>query len=305
MRTDETAAHQPGWRAIVAAQIGAHHESSGLAYEDACAVLPESAVAPRITIALADGHGHARHFRSSRGAQIAVDVATQVASDEAAGAIDGEALRQALRTRIGPEVVARWRSEVEADIAADPVSAIELAAAGLGMSATLDDKVFGYGATLILAIATPEWLMCAQIGDGDAFAITTSGRVIRLVPHDPRLDGWRTTSLCLPDALESMRFGALRVADSDVCAVLLATDGYANAHAREDWDVAFGTDIVALLGAHGIEWIAEALPRWVETCASSAGSGDDTTVALLFPTLPAAADENGIDTAADTVETDA
>jgi protein phosphatase 2C-like protein len=271
----------PTWRAVAAAEIGAYHVRTGLAYEDACAILPAVASGPVVTVAIADGHGHARHFRSARGSRLAVDIATQLAL-HAVDTSEPDGLRWALRTRIGPHLVTRWRRAVEADIGEDPPTADELAGAGLTSAATLEDKIYGYGSTAIVALATPEWLLCAQIGDGDAFAVTVSGTVIRLVPADPLLDGWRTTSLCQPDARSALRYGAIRLADEEICALLLATDGYGNAQVRPDWDTLFAADFVGLIEQHGIDWIAEALPGWVRACASADGSGDDVTVALLI-----------------------
>ena len=272
-----------GWRAVVAAAVGAHHVRGGLAYEDACAVRPaagHSEFTPALAVAVADGHGHARHFRSARGAEFAVGIAADLA--EAAATTEAGEMADVFRTRVGPELVLLWRRAVEADIAADPPSTVELAAAGLTSAATMEDKVYGYGSTVIVALATTDWLLCAQIGDGEAFAVTADGVAIPLVPADPRLDGARTTSLCQADAFDSMRFGAIPLAETQVVAVVLATDGFGNAQVRDDWEATFATDLRDLAVARGVDWIADALPAWVTACASSDGSGDDVTVALMF-----------------------
>jgi hypothetical protein len=280
------------WRAVTASETGAHHIRNGMPYEDAYAVLPETGNPPILTVAVADGHGHARHFRSSKGAQLAVEISTRLAH-EIASETDPEHLDGVLRTRIGPGLVRAWREAVERDIHEHPITAVEQAKGGLTPNADMDDKVFAYGSTVIVAIATDMWLMCAQIGDGDILAVTSTGRAIRLVPDDPRLDGWRTTSLCQPDAVDALRYGAIRLDGSDISAVMLATDGYANAQARTDWDTVFAADLDALTDAHGIDWIANALPRWVAACASADGSGDDVTVALLFRTTSDVSAETG------------
>jgi serine/threonine protein phosphatase PrpC len=271
------------WRAITAASIGAYHVRTGLAYEDAYDVQPPSGTGePSLAVAIADGHGHARHFRSARGARLAVEIATKLAVHAMTSASGGDALGAALRTSVGPHLVTRWRRAVEADIGEDPPSPSEIAAAGLTSSATLEDLVYGYGSTAIVALATPERLLCAQIGDGDAIAVTVDGRAIRLVPADPLLDGWRTTSLCQPDARSALRYGTLRLDEQEICAVLLATDGYGNAQLRSDWDELFAADLVNLIASHGVDWVSEALPSWVRACASADGSGDDVTAVLLF-----------------------
>jgi len=277
----------PVWRVFGASSTGAVHETAGKPYEDALRVRPNGADTTdqaMVAVAVADGHGHARHFRSARGAALAVDLATTLGSQlasEVRGVDDIERVEKSLRARIGHDLVAAWRSAVARDIEARPISDDERSAGGLGADATVDEIVYAYGATLIVAVATTGWLMSAQIGDGDLFAIGASGAVQRLVQVDPRLDGARTTSLCQPDAYASMRFGVLPLDPASGGAVVLATDGYGNAQARRDWPVLFGEDVAALAAVHGSEWIADNLPWWVEQCASFKGSGDDATMAVM------------------------
>jgi hypothetical protein len=102
------------------------------------------------------------------------------------------------------------------------------------------------------------------------------------VPSDPRLDGLRTTSLCQPDAVDSIRYGVVRAAAQPIGAVMLATDGFGNAQHGQNWPDAFGADLATLIQRHGDGWVAKALPEWVRDCASSDGSGDDVTAVLLF-----------------------
>jgi hypothetical protein len=280
-------AASPVWRVYGASCTGASHESNGKPYEDAWRVHPIAADAadqPVVAVAVADGHGHARHFRSARGAELAVDLATTLGSQlahEVRGMDDSERVEKALRARIGQDLVVGWRSAVSRDIAARPITDEERSAAGLRDGATIDEMVYAYGATLLVAVAGAGWLMSAQIGDGDLFAVAAGGHVQRLVDIDPRLDGSRTTSLCQPDAYAAMRFGVLPTDETTSGAVILATDGYGNAQARSDWQVAFGTDLAALAAVHGTEWIGEQLPAWVTECASFNGSGDDATMAVM------------------------
>ena len=82
--------------------------------------------------AVADGHGHARHFRSARGARLAVTVACRAAHDLAAR-LDGVAgIGQAeaeMRAFLVPGIVGQWREAVHEDVTADPFSRREDAAA--------------------------------------------------------------------------------------------------------------------------------------------------------------------------------
>ncbi|MGH9121169.1 MAG: hypothetical protein ACRDYC_04365, partial [Acidimicrobiales bacterium] len=105
------------------------------------------------------------------------------------------------------------------------------------------------------------------------------GRVSRAVPGDPELDGLRTTSLCQTDAERSFRVRV--VGSAGVALALLASDGFANAQADDDWEGPVGRDIARMIAAEGIDEVASRLIEWVRRCASSEGSGDDTTIALV------------------------
>jgi hypothetical protein len=278
----------PAWRVLTASRVGAQHIAAGAAGEDAVSVWPPDGQGhdePAVAVAVADGHGHVRHFRSGRGARLAVEVAAAVGAELAAAitALPGEAeVEAALRAAAGQDLVRRWRDAVERDLAASPVTDVERDLAGLAPDPSIDNLVYAYGTTLVLAVAVADWLLFAQIGDGDAIVITDAGAVLRPLPPDPRLDGVVTTSLCQPNAAAAMRYGVVNRAGQSVGAVLLATDGFGNAQAREDWETAFAADLAALAARHSRLWFETQLPRWVAQCASNDGSGDDVTVALMF-----------------------
>ena len=275
------------WRVAAADATGAHHVARHMRYEDAWAVAPATVLErdePSVVVAVADGHGHARHFRSAEGAEIAVAVAARLGAGSTAeiAAADDASTVEEILGRLAPAVVSVWREHVRRDIEERPITDDERAAAGLEADATFVDLLYGYGATLLVAIAAGDWLACLQLGDGDLFVVAPDGTVRRPVPSDPRLDGLRTTSLCQPDAVDSIRYGVVKATAQPIGAVLLATDGFGNAQRRRDWDGAFGADLATLIQRHGDGWVARALPEWVRDCASSDGSGDDVTAVLLF-----------------------
>ncbi len=77
----EPARDQPGaWQVLTATERGAAHHAAEVPNQDAAAAAfpigPSGAVA-----AVADGHGHSRHFRSARGARLAVTVACRAVHD--------------------------------------------------------------------------------------------------------------------------------------------------------------------------------------------------------------------------------
>jgi hypothetical protein len=273
----------PGWRVLTAVARGAAHELAGRPLEDAAGFAAYPDDGPRwLAVAVADGHGGRPHFRSGRGSELAVAAGLRVAGEMAAGFASAESaagLRLAARTELVPEVIGRWRQAVEGDLAERPWSSQEqhlLAGGG--------DFTVPYGSTLLLAVVATPWLVLCQIGDGDVVMIGADTMASLPIPGDPRLDGNSTTSLCQPDAADSFRLAVVDLADRQVAALLLATDGFGNAQTVEPWYQPVGGDLVRLARQHGVAWVREQLPLWAARCASSDGSGDDTAMALLLRT---------------------
>jgi hypothetical protein len=280
-----------GWSATAATAVGASHLARGVAAQDAVAMTPASGecrTTEPLVAAVADGHGHWRHFRSGRGAQFAVDVARAAALDttaEFAACGDSDEALSLAASLLGPRVVTAWREAVTADVETDPVRPDEGAIDEDGAAAT--DPFVAYGTTLLLCAVLGRWIVLAQIGDGDLVVVTGEGKTLMPIPIDPSLDGHITTSLCQSTALSAFRYAAIDQRSTPVSLVMLATDGYGNSQVADPWQPAVGEDLYNLVAERGWEWVREALPTWVSRCASYEGSGDDTTVALAMgPTSP-------------------
>jgi Protein phosphatase 2C len=280
-----------GWLVLTASERGASHVASKSPNQDAVAT--ERAGAHGVVAAVADGHGHSRHLRSARGSKCAVRIGCQVAQEladrlesanaplaqqDAPGTAGPRAEEIAKQTEefLVPAIVSRWREAVLADVKADPFTAAEQALRHPG-----DDSTIAYGSTLLLAMMLHGWLILAQIGDGDVVGVRPDGSAVEPVPADPQLDGLVTTSLCGADPRADFRVAALDTAQNPLLAVLLATDGYGNAQMVEGWPSAFSEDLAWMLKDREVNWLASQLPSWAARCASSDGSADDTTVALL------------------------
>src|SRR5262245_29099958 len=116
------------WRIVGASVQGASHKRAGKPNQDAIAWTAQDRLP--IAVALSDGHGSARCFRSDAGARIAVDLAIRVLQ-EMAGLVERECseaemkdAKQALRL----DIVRLWRAAVEDALRTDPLSAEELSA---------------------------------------------------------------------------------------------------------------------------------------------------------------------------------
>ncbi|HEY0933167.1 MAG TPA: protein phosphatase 2C domain-containing protein [Trebonia sp.] len=267
------------WQVITGTARGITHVARYLPNQDS---VESRVLAPArgVVVAVADGHGAARHFRSSTGSLLAVRTACTVAAELAAeaGPTWTAEVAGGLRDQLPAVLVARWRELVARHLAAHPYAPSELSA----MQAARDAPEIPYGSTLLLGLTVGDWLVCAQIGDGDLLAVAPDGRAWTPVASDDRLDGYHTTSLCQAGAVASFRTAAHDLRAEPLLALLLGTDGYGNAQASDSWQPEVGRDLAGLAAQHDPGWFRRQLPVWAERCASAQGSGDDTTIALLL-----------------------
>ena len=68
----------PQWYIYGATVQGAAHQRSRIPNQDALYWQPQKGYGPKLSVALADGHGNAKHLRSHVGASLAVQTATNV-----------------------------------------------------------------------------------------------------------------------------------------------------------------------------------------------------------------------------------
>jgi serine/threonine protein phosphatase PrpC len=158
------------WHVHAASAIGAGHLRDGRPNEDAIAhelTLPTDGSA-LLVVGVADGHGDARHFRSDRGAKMAVAAGISATRDWAAN-ISGSPARIKLSAQreLVPGIVARWDAAVAADLADDQLTMPEHALlADLALSPQT-----AYGSTLLVGAFTGGYAVFTQIGDGNIVAV--------------------------------------------------------------------------------------------------------------------------------------
>ncbi|HLI55961.1 MAG TPA: protein phosphatase 2C domain-containing protein [Actinomycetota bacterium] len=266
------------WFIGTASALGVAHAVDGGPNQDASGF---AAAGDSVVIAVADGHGDPRHFRSDRGAQFAVDSACE-AGAELAGQLDAlgkvDEVVDLVTERLLPDVIDRWEERVAADVMEDPFP-------GDGTPlASRADVVVPYGSTLLLAVVSPIWAVTAQIGDGDVVVVGGGRQVTCPVPGDPLVDGRHTTSLCQENAAANFRLAAIDLIGFPVAAILLATDGYGDSQAEDPWQPPVGVSIAQLAADQGIAWVTGQVAEWAARCASADGSGDDTSLALAINT---------------------
>ena len=262
------------WGAASATQTGSSHIRDGKPGQDAHRSWSDGSIA---VISVADGHGHHSHFRSERGAALATQVASSLFQAAVTELGDPGHAESLLRSDIGPALVEGWTRAVLDDVRAHPYAATET---GLMAGDSVQDMLTPYGSTILAMAATQRVLAVLQIGDGDSVAVTDQGDILQPLPTDDELVGVLTTSLCQPAPLESLRCAALGVDDLDLVLAYACTDGFGSARLdAEGWKAQVGTELLGHVREHGVNWVAEKLPTWLEEPAQT--GGDDATLALI------------------------
>jgi serine/threonine protein phosphatase PrpC len=267
--------------------LGASHGRANQPNQDAYACIPESGQGENVTVAVADGHGSSRSFRSDRGSRLAVHTATRL-------------LRSRLHelTRSHPDhanaelrvlaraVVESWVEQVRDDLQRDPFGEDDLAGLDQRARHELDgNPLLAYGATLLAAAVTRKGVYYLQVGDGDIMLVARDGTAWLPLPPDRRLVGNETTSLCLPEAWRDFRVGSDSLEQAPRL-ILLSTDGYANSFQSEAAFRQVGADLLPMIERHGLGFVEQSLEQWLRE-TTERGAGDDVTLAVASLTLPA------------------
>lgn len=276
-----------GWEVCKTSVRGASHRRSGAPNQDACAELRTGSCS---VVAVADGHGSPKSFRSDRGARMAVEVAIGLVGEFLRG--NGSAplhqIRENCESGLPGEFVRGWGQRVNADLAEHPFSSEEreklVGGSGEGAwDAVEKNPRLAYGATLLVAAISPKFAAFWQLGDGDILTVSQDGKsVIRPIVEDPTLIANETTSLCLDRASRHFRTAFFSAESSEMPTfVMLSTDGYANSYSTPQAFEQVAVDLFAMIQEKGFETICDKLEGWL-TEASEEGSGDDVTVGLLW-----------------------
>ena len=158
------------WQIHAASAIGSAHAQDGRPNQDAVAhqLLTPPGGSDLLVVTIADGHGDVRHFRSDRGAKMAVAAGIAAMRDWSAGISGSPAeIKQSARRGLVPGIVARWNAAVAADLADDQFTTAER-----DMLAELElPPQTAYGSTLLIGAFTDDHAVFAQIGDGNIVAV--------------------------------------------------------------------------------------------------------------------------------------
>lgn len=275
------------WRIVGASELGSTHKRSGLPNQDAFGWLPTTSIGSSIIMAVSDGHGSAKSFRSDIGAKVAVSTTLEILNAFLIS-LPKELIWEDLTKRIQQElpinIVKAWNQAVTEDLSKNPFSTTELDRMvnqdGASAQEILKKNNFlAYGATLLAVVATDKFMLFMQLGDGDILVVDALAEASRIFERDARLIGNETTSLCMPNAEREFKIKVLQPQEFPTL-VLISTDGYNNSFPIDEGFMKIGHDYFQMIRNYGLDEVASLLPEYLNNTSKN-GSGDDITLVIL------------------------
>src|SRR5579863_2170676 len=282
----------PEWHVIGESVKGASHERSGLPNQDAIHWSQPSDSFP-LVLAISDGHGSAKYFRSDKGAKLAVNAAIatmpqfqeKLANIYTSLTMELSHLMEELKEHLTKSIVHTWRDEVASHLRDEPFTAqewerLENKEGPSARQGIEDNPVLAYGATLLTVMITETSITYLQLGDGDILTVSEQGETSRVFQKHERHFANETTSLCSNNAWRDFQFHVQKISPALPALILLSTDGYADSFSREEEFLKVGDDLFDMIRTDGLEKVASNLQGWLSE-ATQSGSGDDITLGIL------------------------
>lgn len=270
---------------------GAAHIRNALPNQDAIDWAPriQKQSGLPLIMAVSDGHGSAKCFRSGIGAQFATKSAREVIKQFLSSEIfpaDLSRIKHLFEEGLARDVVRNWQQAVDDDLQKNPFTDEEFSVLegreGLAVRAKIENNPYiAYGATLLVVFITETFLAILQLGDGDILVVSDSGEVSRPLPLDERLIANETTSLSDKLAWQDFRTNFISLASQPPALITLSSDGYANSFRNDESFLKIGVDFLEMLREDSPKAIQRGMENWLNE-ASQLGSGDDITLGLIY-----------------------
>jgi len=279
------------WSVSGKSLIGPQHIRNGLTNQDAIAWKEASTNKNFVILALADGHGSPKHFRSEDGSRFAVDAALDVLDEVGSFKINGtniSAFRSMINQSVLKKIVHSWISKVQMHFNENPLSDTEkdILSKKLGAKTAAEigenlNVKHAYGTTLMSILLTQDFCIFAQIGDGDILVVGEDGKVLKPLPDDDLL-GTETKSLSTEESWNDFRTNLFSLDSSNMPSLILAsTDGYSRSFKDDESFIKIGNEYLTLIKSIGFENVNEKLGEFL-TETTENGSGDDITLGMIY-----------------------
>jgi hypothetical protein len=240
-----------------------------------------------LILAVSDGHGGAKYFRSDKGATFAVAAAIDTLSQfqESLASFSNSSWREEHLTK---SLVNTWRGKVNAHLNDEPFAhedlrLLEEKEGPAARQIVEGNPVLAYGATILVVMITESFIAYLQLGDGDILTVSEQGKPNSVFPVNSKHFANETTSLCSSNAWYDFQLRIEKVSPSSVlpALILLSTDGYKDSFSSDEEFRKIGSDLFEMIHSNKLEEIKSNLPGWLSE-ATQIGSGDDITVGILY-----------------------
>lgn len=239
---------------------GARHLRAGKPCQDDAGAIAEG---PYVAVAVADGHGSSAFAETGAALAIrgVIPALVQFAADLGARTGNLASVQAWADHPLRVQIVRDWVDRVR-EHAGDP-----------------EADLVAFGSTLLFALATPDFVLFGQLGDGDVLVVDPDGCVTSPLPADPAVFGDETPSLCQPEAWMALRMRVVPPPPPGTL-VLITTDGYSKSYRNDEEFRRIGPDYAALLAQGGLSALEPHLRGFLEEVTTN-GSGDDIAMGLL------------------------
>jgi len=233
-----------------------------------------------VVVAVADGHGSKKCFRSNVGSEFAVEVLiNNFRQHFSSNKFDNlQAGFSGTKDNLAKTIHRQWMEKVRNHLANNPFSPEE----ELIDVKVLNNQVISYGTTLLGALIAKNYIIYLQLGDGDILVVNDK-EVTRPIPKDENLIANETYSLCDKEADSLFRFYYQPVIGQLPDLILLSTDGYSNSFPNDNEFQKTALDYNNLYKEEGMSFIRKNISGWLKDTTVH-GSGDDLTAILVFKT---------------------
>jgi len=225
----------------------------------------------------ADGHGGNKYFRSERGSNFAVNIASRSLADFY-GSVTGKGAKnidmQSKLKQLEANIIYKWRNVVMEDLKNNPLTEAEIGICN-DNNIPPDDPAI-YGTTLLAGLVSDCLWFVLHIGDGLCVVLENEEKIYCPIQEDERLAFGRTTSLCDNDAIHNFResYGF-----SAIMGLTVATDGMADSFEPDKY-LRFNKELYDKFSHFPVRAEAELKEFLPEI--SERGSRDDVSIAGIF-----------------------
>lgn len=238
---------------------------------------------------VSDGHGDPQLIRTNRGSKIICDVVSeelsvfekQIADSGWEYKLFDEEERELLIRQLIRSIMAKWTDRTYRDTEQDSFSEEELANSpkyASNLKKNIDVEVM-YGATMIAALMTDQYLLLLQQGDGRCDVFDCNGKVSQPIPWDDRCFANVTTSLCDPDVIESCRYHVIDLKENPIIACVAGSDGVEDSFPESmEKTHAYYRKLLKYACDHGVDELEDYLKDELSSLSKYYPGADDVTV---------------------------